>query len=108
MFVIHVLIDSCIYRTDRKRNKPAFRAVLRLACAGSLQLHIPAYVKGEVLCQQQRDIREQLGKLRGAADTILRTTTQTDLLAHAEEVVRITGNHSKGRESRTALADFRV
>jgi len=90
--MIHLLIDSCIYRADRKRNKPAFRAVLRLARTGKLQLHVPAYVKGEVVTQQQRDIREQLSKLRGAAEAILRTTAQADLCAHAEDVVRTAGS----------------
>jgi hypothetical protein len=66
--MLHVLIDSCIYRADRKRNKPAFRAVARLARAGSLQVHIPTYVKDEVVSQQQRDVRDQITKLAAAAD----------------------------------------
>jgi hypothetical protein len=36
----HVLINSCIYRADRKRNKPAFRALTRLARTGVLELNI--------------------------------------------------------------------
>jgi len=63
--------------------------VVRLAQLGSLQLHIPAFVKGEVLTQQQRDIRDQLNKLTGAADTILRTTGETNLTKSAEEVKKI-------------------
>ena len=44
---MHVLIDSCIYRGDPKRDKPPFRAIVRLAKARTLHRHIPAFVRGE-------------------------------------------------------------
>ena len=74
---------------DRKRNKPAFRALTRLARAGALQLHIPGYVKGEVLSQQQRDVRDQIGKMKAAAKELMRTTGAANMLANAEEVVKL-------------------
>lgn len=87
--MLHILIDSCIYRADRKRNKPAFRALTRLARAGVLQLHIPEYVKGEVLSQQQRDVRDQISKMKAAAEALLRTTGAANMSVKAEEVVKL-------------------
>jgi len=87
--MLHVLIDSCVYRADRKRNKPAFRALTRLARAGLLQLPMPEYVKGEVLSQQQRDVRDQIGKMKAAAEALLGTTGAANMSAKAEEVVKL-------------------
>jgi hypothetical protein len=63
--------------------------VTRLARAGSLELHIPAYVRGEVFTQQQRDIRDQIKKLQAAADAILRSTAETNLTTLADSVLTI-------------------
>ena len=83
---IHVLLDSCIYRADRKRSKSGFRALVRLARAGYVQLHVPAYVKGEVITQQQHDVAADINSLKSAADAILRTTDEIHLQQHAKSV----------------------
>jgi hypothetical protein len=80
---MHVLIDSNIYRGDRKRNKPAFRAILRLAKAGKLHLHVPFFVKAEVLSQLQNDVRSEINKIRSAAHEILSLTTEANLKGQA-------------------------
>jgi PIN domain-containing protein len=87
--LLHVLLDSCIYRSDRKRNRPAFRRLTRLAKASKLQLHVPAYVKGEVVSQQQYDIAENLAKLKTLADAILRTTEEGELTKASRDIEQI-------------------
>ncbi len=85
---MHVLIDSNIYRGDRKRNKPAFRAILRLAKAGKLHLHVPFVVKAEVLSQLQDDVRSEINKIRTAAYEILSLTAEANLKSQADSIVQ--------------------
>ena len=85
--MLHVLIDSCIYRADRKRSKPAFRAVTRLARKNILQIHIPAFVKGEVLSQLQHGVRAEIDILKSAANRIVRITAEETLISFADNVL---------------------
>jgi hypothetical protein len=85
---LHVLIDSNIYRGDRKRNKPAFRAILRLAKAGKLRLHVPFFVKAEVLSQLQDDVKSEIHKIRNAAHAILSLTGESNLKGQAAQLVQ--------------------
>jgi hypothetical protein len=85
---MHVLIDSNIYRGDRKRNKPAFRAILRLAKAAKLHLHVPFFVKAEVLSQLQDDVRSEINKVRSAAYEILSLTAEANLKSQADSLVQ--------------------
>ena len=101
---MHVLIDSCIYRADRKRNKPAFRAIIRLAKAGRLQLHVPYFVKGEILTQEQQDTREEIGKIKGAATTLVRISNEPTLHQHAERLVTTANEMAERGGDRIAAA----
>lgn len=90
--MIHVLIDTNIYRADRKRSKPAFRALARLAKAGKLQLHIPTYVKLEFLSQQHRDIKKEIKAISKAAKELLNITEEVNLTSHADSASQVFDN----------------
>ena len=85
--MLDVLIDSCIYRADRKRNKAAFRVIARLGRAGKLRVHVPTYVKNEVISKQQDDIGKNINELKSAAESILRTTGAAALTTFADDIV---------------------
>jgi len=92
----HVLIDTSIYRADPKRSKPAFRALSRLARAGSVQIHIPKYVREEFLSQQSYAIGKQTAAIRAAADAILRSTSEANLRTYAENTVQMIAKIEQG------------
>lgn len=81
--MVHLVLDSSIYRADQKRSKNGFRAIARLAKAHKLALHVPYFVKHEVVTQQQIAVEAAIQEIRKAADTILRTTTQPEIVAYA-------------------------
>lgn len=51
--MMHVVADTTVYRADSRREKAAFRALSRLACAGHLMLHIPEIVRREFISQER-------------------------------------------------------
>jgi hypothetical protein len=87
---MHLLIDTCIYRQDRRRNKPGFRAVKRLAQAGKIHLHVPVFVKREFVTQQVEDAQEDISKITGAATRIGRLTNGATLLTQTAQIKTLT------------------
>ena len=85
--MLDVLIDSCIFRADRKRSKSSFRIIARLARAGKLRVHIPVYVKNEVISQQQEDVGRNIRELESTAEAIVRTTGAPALTTFSEDIV---------------------
>jgi hypothetical protein len=51
--MMHLLIDSSIYRQDPRREKAGFQAIEHLAKVGLITLHIPYVVFWEFVTQQQ-------------------------------------------------------
>jgi len=47
--MIHVFLDSSIYRQDPLRKSAAFQALARMGNADEIALHIPYFVKHEFL-----------------------------------------------------------
>ena len=84
--MLDVLIDSCIYRADRKRSKSSFRIIARLARAGKLRVHVPTYVKNEVISQQQEDVGKHIGELKSTAEGILRITGAAILTKFSQDI----------------------
>lgn len=103
--MIHVLLDSCIYRADPKRQKQSFRALTRLTRAGRVRVHIPAYVKGEVVSQQQLRVREELAKLMGAADSIPRSTSDATILGQINQLLTL-AKELEGQADKLLAAEF--
>lgn len=96
---MHILIDTNIYRADRKRDKPAFRAVVRLAQAGIVHLHIPRFVKGEVLSQHQRDARAEIKKISAAAQELSRITAEANLQVLARQLIEMATAMKQGADA---------
>ena len=101
---MHVLIDSCIYLADPKRDKPPFRAIVRLAKAGALHLHIPAFVRGEILTHAQHDARDEINKARKTAAKLLAITDEPTLVQQAQAVQQIVGEMEDGAAERIEAA----
>jgi hypothetical protein len=95
---VHVLIDTNIYRADRKRNTPAFRAVMRLAQASMLHLHIPTFIKGEVLSQQQRDVKAAIKQIKTAAAELSKITGEANLQGYATQLMQLATAMTQGSE----------
>jgi hypothetical protein len=65
--VIDLVLDTSIFRKDRNRQSPAFMALTRLLQAKKVTLHLPEWVKREVLSQLEEDAQAGLATLSSAA-----------------------------------------
>jgi hypothetical protein len=83
--MLHVVVDTSIYRADPKRKKTAFRALTRLGRGHKIQLHIPHYVKREFLSQQCAAIAEAINAIERGAGDILRKSDQKKLEAYGRK-----------------------
>jgi rRNA-processing protein FCF1 len=84
--MIHVIIDTSIYRNDPKRGKGSFRALTRLCEGGKVVLYIPAYVKGEFESQQKIAVEDEIQKIITVAKSITRRSGNEQLTKFSEEV----------------------
>ena len=71
---MHVVIDTSVYSADPKRIKAGFEAITRLAAARRIQLHLPYYVRQELLTQQAERLSNDYNKIINAASSVLRIT----------------------------------
>lgn len=85
--MLHVILDTSIYRNDPKREKAAFRALTRLCEGKKVTLHVPEYVKREFLSQQQAAVEDEIRAITKAAKSIARRSRDEKLIAYANEVV---------------------
>ncbi|MBW1867528.1 MAG: DUF4935 domain-containing protein [Deltaproteobacteria bacterium] len=85
--MIHVLIDTSIYRQNPKRDSLNFRAIEKLADANWLKIHIPYIVEREFQTQQReiysKDLSNAINGLNGLARKQLS-------LEYSETIQRIT------------------
>src|SRR5580692_1229 len=86
--MLHVIIDTSIYRNDPKRGKAAFRALTRLCEGGKIVLYVPAYVKGEFVSQQKIAVEDDIRKIITAAKSITRRSGDERLAKFSEEVIK--------------------
>ena len=84
--MLHVIIDTSIYRNDPKRGKGSFRALTRLCDGGKIVLYIPAYVKGEFESQQKIAVEDEIRKIITAAKSITRRSGNEQLAKFSEMV----------------------
>ena len=86
--MLHVIIDTSIYRNDPKRGKGAFRALTRLCEGGKIVLYIPAFVKGEFASQQRIAVEDEIRHIITAAKSITRRSGNERLTKFSEEVTK--------------------
>lgn len=61
--MIHLVLDTSIYRADPGRKSPAFKAIERLLEAEVLKLHMPYVVEREFQTQEREKHKEALDKV---------------------------------------------
>jgi len=55
---LHLVIDTCAFKNDRKRKSAAIETISRLAKAGLLVVHSPEFVERELLSQQTEILKD--------------------------------------------------
>ena len=74
--MMHVVIDTSVYRTDPKRGKAGFQAITRLAAARRIRIHLPYYIRQEVLTQQAELLSKEFNKAIKSLASVERITAQ--------------------------------
>lgn len=82
--MLHVVLDTNIYRQCWRRNSSAFRALYRAARTGEVKVHIPFIVREELRTQLQREIGERLSKIKKAARAIAKMCNSEEIGKHAD------------------------
>lgn len=84
--MIHVVIDSSIYRRDPRRVKAAFTALERLAVAGLVKIHIPRVVFKEFVSQQEAEYATHLKKVEDALRSLQAMLLRDGAVADAQAI----------------------
>jgi len=84
--VIDLVLDTSIFRKDRNRRSPAFKALTRLLQARKVTLHIPEWVEREVLSQLEEDAQAGLATLSSAARGLKDVTYMEEVLAFSKDL----------------------
>ena len=84
--MLHVIIDTSIYRKDPKRGTAAFRALTRLCEGSKITLYIPEFVRGEFISQQQTFLEEEIHRIAASAKSIQRRSTNEKLMDFSEQI----------------------
>jgi len=82
--MIHVVLDTNVFSSDRRRNSGAFRAFARLCKGGKVKLHIPFVVNHEFLSQQKQEVRKLLKDLHSIANELGTMTPDDEISGFAE------------------------
>jgi hypothetical protein len=84
--MIHLVIDTSIYRTDPRRIKAGFKAIERMAVAGLIKLHIPCVVLKEFLTQQTTETAKHLKSINDGLDALGSMPCNAGINAALEQV----------------------
>jgi hypothetical protein len=79
--MVHVLLDTCIYRSDPDRRSTPFRVLARLAREGRVKIHVPQMVQQELISAQQSEYE----KLTRDASKALRGLGRKRMPLNADE-----------------------
>lgn len=75
--MIHVVIDTSIYRTDPKREKAAFRILAKLAINGFVRVHIPHVVEREFSTQQLASLESTFSEAKKFVSSIRKKVSES-------------------------------
>ncbi len=84
--MIHAVLDTSIFRADRIRKSPAFVALARLLKANKVTLHIPDWVKREVLSQLEEDALAKLSTFSAATRALRDLPYVPELVAFSKDL----------------------
>jgi hypothetical protein len=101
--MIHVVLDTNIYRHNPARDNLSFRALEQMAKAGLLKLHIPYIIEREFQTQQRKNYSDDLNQvvtgLNGLTRKQLSPTIAARISSLKEELVK---------DSEVILADSEI
>jgi len=83
--MIHVILDTNILSSDRRRNSGAFRAFARLCKGCKVKLHVPFVVRNEFLSQQKQEVRRLLKCFGRIAHELSKITPDDEISGFAED-----------------------
>ena len=78
--MIHVVLDTNIYRNNPSRNNLNFKAIERLANSNLVKLHIPYVVEREFQTQQREIYSQDLSKVLSGLSALTRKQLSIDIL----------------------------
>ena len=84
--MIHLVLDTSIYRNNPDRDSLHFKAIERLSNAGSLQLHIPYVVLREFQTQQREIYSKDLTKSLAGLNGLVRKKLDKNILDDLDQV----------------------
>jgi len=96
--MIHLLLDSSIYRSDPARRGQNFLALKRLAVAGKLCLHVPYFIQQEALSHYESAIQEPINGAVSSLKALAKKDLSDEALWKIEKVKTCI------KEMRTSLA----
>jgi PIN domain len=101
--LIHVVLDTSIYRNKRKRDGLAFTALVNLCWNDIVRIHMPYYVKREFVSQQCSMVKKSLTDIQSAASSIVGGIEHDSLKAYASKVIadaELTAKHAESWATR--------
>lgn len=101
--MIHVVLDTNIYRQNPARNNLGFGALTKMAKAGLLKLHIPYIVEREFQTQQRKNYSEDLNKILSGLSGLARKQLSQDIAARISSL-----REELERDSEAILADSEI
>jgi hypothetical protein len=78
--LIHVVLDTNIYRSHPSRNNLSFQALEKLANAGWVKLYIPYVIEREFQTQQREIYSKDLAKVQAGLSGLIRKPLSPGLL----------------------------
>ncbi|MBA3913772.1 MAG: DUF4935 domain-containing protein, partial [Acidobacteriales bacterium] len=85
--MLHVIIDTSIYRQDPRREKSAFRALTRLCKGKKVKLHVPEFVRREFVSQQQQLIEKDILAAKKGAESMIKKSPEGAIAEHANVIL---------------------
>lgn len=76
--MIHVVLDTNIYRDNPRRDNLHFKALEKLSKAGVIRLHIPYVVMREFQTQQREIYSKDLAKTTSGLHSLSKKQLDTD------------------------------
>ena len=85
--MIHVFLDTTVFRDDPLRRKAPFKVIERLAELGKVEIHVSDISRREFITQQEHHFDEQIGKLLSAIKDLRTKIPNEQLLAGLQREV---------------------
>lgn len=93
--MIHVVLDTTVFRSDPSRKRAAFRTLSALAEAGEVCIHIPELVMWEFLSWQAQNAEKQLKRVNDSIRSARHLALDSSLLGQlAQAMISIPSSSS--------------